>query len=308
MAHRFLRALAMLAALLSCAALAAAVAVDPVGPTAPWGIHLAIGAAGGATSATLMWSTRAPVAASVVTLLTPTPANFTGEALPFSDGGNVQTLHRVRLAGLAPGTKYTYRVGDGGAGAATTSPVLSFTTQPQDPASWQPTLAIFGDMGISTNAQSTMPLLLADAAAGRIDAVVHVGDAAYDLQSNGGATGDAFMCQIQPLATQVPYMICPGNHENSGDFYQYRMRLGAAMPAAAGSPSQGGNGTFHSFNVGQLHVALVSSEVYFSVQPHSAGLIVQQSEWLAADLKAVDRSVTPFVMLGLHQPFYCSAK
>jgi hypothetical protein len=84
------------------------------------------------------------------------------------------------------------------------------------------------------------------------------------------------------------------------------MRLGAAMPLAAGVPSAGGNGTFHSFNVGQLHVALVSSEVFFSAQPHSLGLIVQQSEWLEADLKAVDRSVTPFVMLGLHQPFYCS--
>lgn len=77
------------------------------------------------------------------------------------------------------------------------------------------------------------------------------------------------------------------------------MRLGAAMPAAVGVPSRGGNGTFHSFNVGMLHVALVSSEVFFSVQPHSAGLIIEQSEWLEADLKAVDRSVTPFVMLGL---------
>jgi len=94
--------------------------------------------------------------------------------------------------------------------------------------------------------------------------------------------------------------------EDANDFYQYRMRLGAAMPRAAGAPSAGGNGTFHSFNIGLLHVALVSSEVYFSVQPHSVGLMLEQAEWLEADLKAVDRAATPFVVLGLHQPFYCS--
>ncbi len=198
-------------ALFSSAAVAAAVYADPVGPTAPWGVHLAIGQEGGATSATVMWSTRAHVSASVVTVLTPTAANYTGEVIPFSDGGNVQTLHRVRLSGLTPATRYTYRVGDGSASGSTASSVFAFTTQPADPTSWQPTLAIYGDMGISTNALSTMPLLLADAAAGVIDAVIHIGDHAYDLPSNGGATGDAYMCQIQPLATQIPYMACPGN-------------------------------------------------------------------------------------------------
>jgi hypothetical protein len=79
------------------------------------------------------------------------------------------------------------------------------------------------------------------------------------------------------------------------------------MPRAFPSKSAGGNGTFHSFNVGLIHVALVSSEVYFSLQPHSAGLAVEQAVWLEADLKAVDRAATPFVVLGLHQPFYCSA-
>jgi hypothetical protein len=118
-------------------------------------------------------------------------------------------------------------------------------------------------------------------------------------------------------------MICPGNHESANDFYEYRMRLGAGMPAAA-SPSAGGNGTFSSFvrrlsmtrmalilhtahfhlqNVGRVHVTMVSSEVYFSVQPHSSGLAVEQKAWLAKDLAAVNRSSTPFVVLGLHQPF-----
>lgn len=156
-----------LAALL---ALAAAAAADPVGPTFPWGIHVAYGAEGGATSMTVMWSTRARTP-TLLAIAAPAPANVSGEAIAFSDGGNVQTLHRVRLTGLAPATVYTYAVGDG-AGAMSKS--FTFMTQPADAAAWQPTLAIFGDMGISSNAQATMPLLLADAAAGRIDAVLHV--------------------------------------------------------------------------------------------------------------------------------------
>ena len=78
------------------------------------------------------------------------------------------------------------------------------------------------------------------------------------------------------------------------------------MPLAVGAPSRGGNGTFHSVNVGLIHAIMVSSEVYFSAQPHSLGLLLQQKAWLEADLAAVDRSVTPWVILGLHQPFYCS--
>lgn len=58
---------------------------------------------------------------------------------------------------------------------------------------------------------------------------------------------------------------------------------------------------------GLVHFVLVSSEVYMSVQAHSAGLAIEQAEWLERDLAAVDRSVTPWVALGLHQPFYCSA-
>jgi hypothetical protein len=155
--------------LLLAAFAAASVAADPVGPTFPWGIHVAYGADGGASSMTVMWSTRAPTP-TLVAISAPTPANVSGEAIAFSDGGNVQTLHRVRLTGLAPATVYTYAVGSAGA----MSQAYTFMTQPAEPAAWQPTLAIFGDMGISTNAQATMPLLLADAAAGRIDAVLHV--------------------------------------------------------------------------------------------------------------------------------------
>lgn len=277
---------------------------DPVGPTQPWGLHIAYGSV--PSSITAMWSTRDVVSASVcsVGLQAQAPAlplSFSGATIPFSDVGNVQTLHRVLMTGLAPGTTYAYQCGDG---AGNMSALYNFTTMPG--GDWAPTFAVYGDMGITANAEATMPWLLADALSGAIDAVLHIGDAAYNLESTNGKTGDAWMVQVEPLAARKAYMFCAGNHESSNDFYESRMRLGAAMPLARGAPSAGGNGTFYSFDAGLLHVVMVSSEVYFSVQPHSLGLAQEQATWLAADLAAVNRNATPFVVLGLHQPFYCS--
>lgn len=32
---------------------------------------------------------------------------------------------------------------------------------------------------------------------------------------NDGQVGDEFMRQIEPIAAYVPYMVCPGNHEEA---------------------------------------------------------------------------------------------
>ena len=45
------------------------------------------------------------------------------------------------------------------------------------------------------------------------DAIIHVGDFAYDMNSDNGDVGDEFMRQIETIAAYVPYMVCPGNHE-----------------------------------------------------------------------------------------------
>ena len=38
----------------------------------------------------------------------------------------------------------------------------------------------------------------------------------YDfVLKNNGQIGDDFMTQIQPIASYVPYMTCPGNHEEA---------------------------------------------------------------------------------------------
>ena len=78
-------------------------------------------------------------------------------------------------------------------------------------ADYSPVFLVYGDFGYD-NAQS-MSRIQAEVSAGGIDAILHVGDLAYDMFEDEGRKGDNFMNMIQSVSTQIPYMTLPGNHE-----------------------------------------------------------------------------------------------
>ena len=59
-----------------------------------------------------------------------------------------------------------------------------FTSMPAG-LSWSPKLLVYGDMGKEGGSQS-LPALYKEAASGDYSAILHVGDFAYDLDSDGG--------------------------------------------------------------------------------------------------------------------------
>ena len=61
----------------------------------------------------------------------------------------------------------------------------------------------------------SLPRLQRETQSGMYDMILHVGDFAYDMNDDNGTRGDEFMRQIEPIAAYVPYMTCPGNHENA---------------------------------------------------------------------------------------------
>ena len=123
-------------------------------------------------------------------------------------------FHRVTLSSLASGEVYSYQI-DG------EDTVRTFRAKNVSNA-WAPTFAVFGDMGTEVGPDKTISpsiaLLAKEAAAGTIDGVLHVGDFAYNFWEDGGKKGDVFMNQIQDVASRVPYMTCPGNHEAGTNF------------------------------------------------------------------------------------------
>lgn len=129
----------------------------------------------------------------------------------FIDGGreqHSQWIHKVILKDLEPNSKYIYHCGS----AQGWSSIFFFKTFPEG-NNWQPKIALYGDMG-NENIQS-LPRLQEETQRGLYDAIIHVGDFAYDMDSDNARVGDEFMKQIESIAAYVPYFVCAGNHEEA---------------------------------------------------------------------------------------------
>ena len=166
-------------------------------------------------------------------------------------------LHVCTMSGLVAGSTYSYTIV-----ASSTNATFSFVAgrgMEREPF----TFAVYGDMGTyvpedgTGEASPTVRLLTSDAKSKRIDAVLHVGDLAYNLADDGGRTATLFMNQIEPIASSIPYMVCPGNHEGgttyAGDFKHYFRRFD--MPKKTETQNN-----FYSFDVGHAHILSFSSE------------------------------------------------
>ena len=68
--------------------------------------------------------------------------------------------------------------------------------------------AVYGDFGTANDV--CLPALIAGAAAGEYDAVLHVGDWAYNMEDNGSQVGNTFMNYIQAYAATHPVMPADG--------------------------------------------------------------------------------------------------
>jgi len=269
--------------------------------TQPRHVHLAYGRE--TSEVVVTWSTvnsTGNATSKVEYGLTPRQLDLTSEGASREflntpvNATHVQYIHRVHLTGLKPNTTYFYSCG----GNEGWSPVFSFKTVPAAATSLR--VAIYGDLGV-INARS-LARLQHESHQGVYDAIVHVGDFAYNMDTDEGVMGDTFMDQIEPIAGYLPYMTCPGNHESADDFHQYRGRF--SMPNYQQTES-----LYHSFDVGPVHFVAVSTEVYY-YGPNTEARVQAQYEWLVQDLEWAaapeNRTRRPWVVIYGHRPMYCS--
>jgi hypothetical protein len=226
-------------------------------------------------------------------------------------------MHEVLLHGLAPNTVYFYRFGNSVEGWSDVFSFLSPPTpsQPRDSIRF----LAFADMGVDPPpaAQSTMALALEEVENGYRDFLLHFGDISY--ARSAGYVWEFFFRELEPLATRVPYMISIGNHEydhtdggahdpsgapgqgfhpswgNYGD--DSNGECAVPMASRFRTPSNGKGIFWYSFNYGLVHVLQMSTE--HDWLPGS-----EQYEWMVADLAAVDRSATPWVIITGHRMMY----
>ncbi|XP_013400248.1 acid phosphatase type 7 isoform X2 [Lingula anatina] len=169
----------------------------------------------------------------------------------------------------------------------------------KDSTEWSPRLLVYGDFG-NVNSQS-MARIQQETQRGHFDAVLHVGDIAYNLDTSNGRIGDAFMRQIETVAAYVPYMTCPGNHEAAYNFSHYKYRFNM--------PGDEQKNMYYSFNMGPAHIISFSTEYYYEVS-YGWSQIFTQYFWLEKDLqeanKPENRAKRPWIIVFGHRPMYCS--
>jgi Calcineurin-like phosphoesterase/Iron/zinc purple acid phosphatase-like protein C len=208
------------------------------------------------------------------------------------------------------------------------TPSLNFKTPPL-PGS--PTsIALIGDQGQTVNSTKTMAHIFkatqkASFNPNPVSLVLIVGDMSY--ADSDPHRWPSWFELMEPLLRSTPTEVAAGNHEIECDnttmlpflpyehYFQNPNRLksaeiGAIDPTyretlwnhSCSGPSQFlgtynyGN-SFYQFQHGLVQIIVLNS--YSDTRPSSA-----QYKWLEGALKAVDRQITPWILVGFHCPLY----
>lgn len=220
-----------------------------------------------------------------------------GTADTYSHLGWIGQIHYAKMQGLKPSLTYFYRVGDNSSSAQTTmwSDIFSFRTLPSNSSL---RIVFLADMGLGDASDDTIRRVESDVLSGKVDLVVHNGDISY---SDGDESHwDAFMRKIECVASRVPYMTVPGNHEFLFNFTAYKKRFRM--------PSENEESMYYALTIGtspRIKMVGIDTESPLDL----AFVAKSQREWLH---RVLEQEVNNFtsgnnwtVVFG-HRPLYCS--
>lgn len=242
-------------------------------------------------------------------------------------------LHAVALTNLEPNAVYTYQVGlETGQGVTWNSQWYGFVAALPAGDATEHSFIVYGDQGcpiagwdegkawMSTMATRELGTSGSNNEITTMRSIHHFGDLSY---AQGAAHHwDAWFDMIENVVAQVPLMVAVGNHEYDheagGDGGKDPSRVetdSGFMPpwgnfgndsgGECGVPTskrftmpETGNGVYwYSYDYGLVHTIVISSE-------HDLSVGSPQHRWLEKDLHAADRSLTPWVVVESHRPFY----
>ena len=194
------------------------------------------------------------------------------------------------------------------------SPTTSntYTFKAIDPNQTKISFATYGDMG------TVMPLgfkvfdkVLQEHAREPFDFVLHQGDISYagvdtsipilNITKNDEweYIWDLFGRQIEPIASNIPYMTGVGNHEAWYNFTSFKARY--VMPYPTNN-----NSFWFSFDVGPVHVISASSEHDLSKNSSQYQWLVHELQQSKAMKKNNNTTAGKWIVFAIHRPFYCS--
>ncbi|XRB06241.1 acid phosphatase type 7 [Pycnococcus provasolii] len=194
-------------------------------------------------------------------------------------------IQHTTVGPFAPNTEVSYSIANGAFANTFKTPPLS-KTYPQH-------VVVVGDLGQTENSVNTLNAM-EQSAYGQPSVVFHVGDLSY--ADGDQPRWDAWGRMKQPLSSAVPWMTVEGNHEIEfgvggigKQFVAYNARFRMPSPGAL----------WYAFTYGDVRFVMLGS--YDDYTPDSP-----QYRWLSAELASINRDETPFVIVGLHAPWYNS--
>lgn len=236
----------------------------------------------------------------------------------YRDAGPV---HEALVGGLDWGREVYYQVGSSLTGSM--SKVYTFKMPP--PPGAPARLAVWGDMGNAKygdayswyagmpGARETMKEIDEYVERREVDFAFCNGDISYGM--GRAALWDDYLLQMEKLISYVPFVQTHGNHEMDVPFWHDWDKDGVPPGIYDGNSSGGECGVpslrllhgpwerdargtevpIWSQDVGNIHLVGIATEMDYA--PGS-----MQYEFLEEDLRKVDRSVTPWIVVGGHRP------
>lgn len=158
---------------------------------------------------------------------------------------------------------------------------------------------------------ATMKKLAQEIATGGYSALIFNGDLSY--ARGVMAQWDHYIYQMSNITSFVPQMVVPGNHErlypNSGDAFagtddagnfDSGGECGVTYEKLFPMPSDKYGDQWYAVSVGPIRFIQMSSE-----QPFYRGS--PQWNWVVSQITGANRTLTPWLILGLHRPFYADS-
>jgi uncharacterized protein (TIGR03437 family) len=248
----------------------------------------------GADHVTIVWSAREIQIASVQYS---TDASFSRSApasvLTFRSAQTNMGFdfyqYRANLAGLSPGTAYSYRVIMGGQNVDPNTPpsVYRFSTPGPGPVSF----LVFGDSGDGSSHQLAVALQLVKE---QPNFVVHVGDIAYQSGTYNEFTANYFE-YYYTLMRQVCFFTIAGNHEY---ITQYSAPYLALHAPPTNTVPDLDRGKYYSFDWADMHFTGLDANL---LDPYFADAQRRMLAWFDNDLA---QSQATWKIVFFHQTAY----
>ena len=159
-------------------------------------------------------------------------------------------------------------------------------------------LAIVADMDITKVSRPTLKELT-NLNRTRLDAIIHDGDMAYDINSDNGMRGDYFFNNMSLIDTKIPYLPIAGNHEYRDDtrLYQYRFRMSGV------DDQDPHRNKWYSMVYKGVYMIFVDLDFVYETGPETKDTFFA---WFKSDLESLDTKKVRWKLYFTHRPFGCN--